>query len=322
MLEKDLVLGIDTSNYTTSLGLTDKYGDIVVDFRKSLIVKQGEKGLRQSYALFQHIENLPEMILGLFQEIDKNRIAAIAASNRPRPVDGSYMPVFKAGVNYSKVLAASLGVPFFEFSHQEGHLEAAKHGSVLSGENEYLSYHLSGGTSELLYIKSNEIKIIGASKDISFGQTIDRIGVALNLGFPAGAEMDKMAVSYDIQRETSKKFECLLKKIPIDGLYFNLSGIESQCQRALDKGNKQPELVYELFLKISQCLCNLTEKAVSSYNCKKVLFAGGVSASSFIRSHIKDHFSNMGVVIEFSPPELSSDNGVGISWLGGKCLWQ
>ncbi|MEL7655981.1 MAG: hypothetical protein AAGU75_08745, partial [Bacillota bacterium] len=83
MQSKDFVLGIDTSNYTTSLALTDHKGKIVIDSRKLLTVKQGERGLRQSHALFQHMENLPEMILDLFDRTDKKQIGAIAASGRP-----------------------------------------------------------------------------------------------------------------------------------------------------------------------------------------------------------------------------------------------
>ncbi|HVI39802.1 MAG TPA: hypothetical protein VM577_04005, partial [Anaerovoracaceae bacterium] len=170
MQNKDLILGIDTSNYTTSLAITDINGAILTDSRKLLTVKQGERGLRQSHALFQHMENLPDMLLELYGKVEKNRIGAIAASNRPRPIEGSYMPVFKAGVNYGKVMAASLGVPFFEYSHQEGHLEAVRHGSIFSDETEYLAYHLSGGTCELLHVKKNLFQILGGSRDMSFGQ--------------------------------------------------------------------------------------------------------------------------------------------------------
>lgn len=322
MFEKDLVLGIDTSNYTTSLGVTDRDGRIIVDSRKSLTVKQGEKGLRQSYALFQHIENLPEMILNLFQEVDKNRIAAIACSDKPRPVEGSYMPVFKAGVNYGTVLAAGLGVPFFAFSHQEGHLAAVKEGSILQDEETYLSYHLSGGTSELLHVKGEEIAIIGGSKDISFGQVVDRIGVAMGLAFPAGSEMDRLALAYKAEAPGQGKGKNLLKKIPVDGLFFNLSGIETQCSRALDKSPADGKaLVYELFLRIAQCLCTVTERAMEVNCCNKVLLAGGVSASTFLRNYLVEYFKNREAEIAFGSPELSSDNAVGLSFLGGKRVW-
>ena len=333
MQNKDFVLGIDTSNYTTSLALTDLNGNIIIDSRKLLTVKQGERGLRQSHALFQHMENLPEMILDLYDREDKNQIAAIAVSSRPRPIEGSYMPVFKAGVNYGKIMAASLGVPFFEFSHQEGHLEAVKHKRSLSEETEFIAYHLSGGTCELLHVKEDTFHILGGSRDLSFGQVIDRIGVSLGMEFPAGRRMDQIAIdtkvklhgpeiqNNNLKTKNNRKTDQILKKIPMDGLEINLSGLETQCQRELEKGAEPEKLIYELFLKISNCLCQLTEKAISQTGCSKILFTGGVSASQFIRKEIEQYFSGKLIQIEFGDPALSSDNAVGISFLGGNRLW-
>ena len=330
MQNKDFVLGIDTSNYTTSLAFTDINGAIQMDSRKLLTVKQGERGLRQSHALFQHMENLPIMILEAFDQIDKTRIGAIAASNKPRPIEGSYMPVFKAGVNYGKVMAASLGVPFFEFSHQEGHLAAVKQNSLISEEQEYLAYHLSGGTCELLHIKDEHFEILGGTKDISFGQVIDRIGVALGMDFPAGKELDQIALKmrdhlndFTLSKDMkTKKSAKLLKQIVIDGFEINLSGIETQCQRELQKGADPEALIFELFQNMSHCLCLLTEKAISETGCPLVLFTGGVTASRFVRKEIEHYFAGNSEHLIFGDPALSSDNAVGISFLGGKKLWQ
>lgn len=318
MYSKDLILGIDTSNYKTSLALTDKKGDIIIDSRRSLVVKQGERGLRQSHALFQHIDNIPIMVQELFSQIEKERIGAIAVSSKPRPQEGSYMPVFKAGKNYGSILSATLDVPMFLFSHQEGHLEAVKYYSSLSQEKEFLAYHLSGGTCELLHIEKNVIKIIGGTKDISFGQLIDRIGVAMNMSFPAGMELDKLALKVGEEYNENQSFNNRLKKIPLDGLYINLSGIETQCLRGLEQQCSGEGLIYELFSKISECLCQITEKAILNTGCNKVLFSGGVSASMFIRDRLLNHFNDKTTIIEFGIANLSSDNAVGISLLGGK----
>jgi N6-L-threonylcarbamoyladenine synthase len=318
MQSKDLVLGIDTSNYTTSVAITGNTGRITADRRRLLTVKQGERGLRQSDALFQHMENLPEMLLELFEQTDKNRIGAVSASSRPRPVEGSYMPVFKSGVNYGKVMAAGLGVPFFAFSHQEGHLEAVRRGSSLADEAEYLAYHLSGGTCELLHVRDRSIEILGGSRDLSFGQVLDRIGVFLGMDFPAGKEMDRIAM----EMRQSGKHSDLLKKIPIDGLEINLSVIETQCRRELSKGADREMLIYELFRNISGCLCRLSDRAMEETDCSHVLFTGGVSASLFVRDEIERYFAGKPLQLVFGDPALSSDNAVGVSFLGGKELWQ
>lgn len=315
---KDLVLGIDTSNYKTSVAVTDTEKNIVCDHRQLLRVKQGERGLRQSDALFQHVENLPELIKKCFSEVDPGRIGAVACSDRPRPVEGSYMPVFKAGIGMADSLGAALGVPVLRFSHQEGHIAAIRLGTPMESDDEFLCYHLSGGTCELLHVKDDEIKIIGGSKDISFGQVIDRVGVKLGMSFPAGEYMDAAALRAD---EASK----LLKKISTDGLRFNLSGIETQCSRQAEKfieeGRDAKPLIREVMDKIARLLVQVTENACGETGVYKVIFTGGVASSKYISGILKKHFEEGSVSIEFGDQNLSQDNAVGIALLGGRKIW-
>ena len=84
--------GIDTSNYTTSVAVFD--GEHIIQNKKLLTVKKGERGLRQSDALFQHTVNLPVLISKLKSEIGDADIEAFGVSNRPRNIEGSYMPRF------------------------------------------------------------------------------------------------------------------------------------------------------------------------------------------------------------------------------------
>jgi N6-L-threonylcarbamoyladenine synthase len=81
-------------------------------------------------------------------------------------------------------------------------------------------------------------------------------------------------------------------------------------------------LIGELFRSISGCLCRLTEKAVEETDCGRVLFTGGVSASRFVRDEIERYFAGKPLQLVFGDPALSSDNAVGVSFLGGKALWQ
>ncbi len=297
------ILGIDTSNYKTSVAVTDRNGNIICDFRELLQVKKGDKGLRQSDAFFQHIKILPDLIEKVMSSDEFKNIAAVSVSTKPRPLLDSYMPVFKAGESIGKSIAASLGVNLFGFSHQEGHIEAVKYYSRLKNENNLLCFHLSGGTCELLKIENGAIQIIGGSKDISFGQLLDRIGVGLGFDFPAGQELDKLAIS-------SQKSN-IIKKIELQGLYFNLSGIETKSLRNLETEG----LVPEVFERISDLLVRLSLKAMEETGLNNILFTGGVAESLFIRDRI---VKNVHGTIEFGAQNLSSDNAVGISLLGGK----
>lgn len=323
---KKYILGIDTSNYRTSVAIVSEEGEIVSDERMLLKVKKGERGLRQSEALFQHVENLPL----LFDKLptDKINISAVAVSTRPRPVEGSYMPCFKAGYGFGKAVAKSMNVPFYEFSHQEGHIEAIRANTNVESEKPFLAWHLSGGTCELLKVnklacdftktdEKTDIEIIGGSKDISFGQVIDRVGVQLGMNFPAGEEMDQIACKI---ATTTKKYPKKLTKIKTQDLEFNLSGIETQTSRLCEtiEAEETDVLVLEVFDKILDTLVKVTEEATKQHGINDVIFAGGVSCSKYISERIINRFKNSQLNIQFGLQTLSGDNAVGIALLGGK----
>ena len=183
------VLGLDTSNYTTSVAVFD--GVEGRNEGRILDVRPGELGLRQSDALFQHVRNLPARFEALREADCLHDIKAVCASTQPRAIEGSYMPCFLAGENQGRTLAMTLDVPFLSVSHQQGHLAAAAwsagHTELLDAP--FLAWHLSGGTTELLHVTPKgwnvEATAIGGTDDISAGQLIDRTGVLLGLQFPA-----------------------------------------------------------------------------------------------------------------------------------------
>lgn len=307
-----LSLGIDTSNYKTSLALTDKDGNIIKNTQKYLSVKKGERGLRQSVALFQHVNNLPNLFEEVFSDIQDYRIECIAVSSKPRNVEGSYMPVFNAGVSAGKSLAQVLKVPYYEFSHQDGHIEAVRHYSSFRDKNRFVSFHFSGGTTEAVLYDDGNLSIIGGTRDIAFGQVLDRVGVALGLEFPCGEELDKLASSGDIIPNVIPAVKCR------EG-YINLSGIETFCQRNLDKYSSA-DFSRMIFDRSAEAICNMVKQLSDKYHTDDFLFAGGVSSSSYIRNYTKIKLADYN--IEFGKPELSTDNAVGISLLGGMQLWR
>ena len=129
-----LTLGIDTSNYATSLAVFDTdAGEVVCDCKKFLPVKEGQLGLRQSDALFHHTAALPAMLAELGARADLTQVRAIGVSARPRPVEGSYMPCFLAGVSAATAFSLSRALPLIELTHQQGHIAAALYAAGISG---------------------------------------------------------------------------------------------------------------------------------------------------------------------------------------------
>ncbi|MEG2931478.1 MAG: glycoprotease, partial [Ruthenibacterium sp.] len=192
-----LTLGIDTSNYATSLAvLCADTKEVVCATKRFLPVKQGELGLRQSDAVFHHTQALPELLHEISEQCELSHVGAVGVSARPRPVEGSYMPCFLTGVAAATAFALGRGVLLCKTTHQQGHIAAALYatGDEALFYKQTLVFHLSGGTTELLLCKDGQVLCkVGESTDLYAGQAVDRIGVKLGFAFPAGAEVSALA---------------------------------------------------------------------------------------------------------------------------------
>lgn len=293
-----IYIGFDTSNYTTSCGWYDgTRGDSV---GRILTVKPGELGLRQSDALFQHVKYLPEVAEKAFAELGE--IGAIGASTRPRAVEGSYMPCFLAGAGQAQVMATALHVPFYAFSHQQGHLAAilASTDRLDLMEQEFLAWHLSGGTTELLHVKPGLVcHKIGGTEDLSAGQLIDRTGVMLGLDFPAGKALDTMAGEVEV-----KPFP-----VKVKDMSFSLSGMQNKAQQLYDKGTPKEEIAAFSLRNCAEAVKKATNQARKLYGDLPVVFSGGVASNSLLR---KIMIPEGGL---FGPGKYSTDNAFGIAVL-------
>lgn len=313
----DLYLGIDTSNYKTSVAVTDGDNQTVFERSVYLEVPQGSRGLRQSEAFFRHSNRLPEYIEEMSCSVDVSAIRAAGVSSRPRRVEGSYMPCFLAGVNAAREISAVLGIPLHEFSHQEGHAAAIIENSPDTDMRRSVLFHLSGGTTEFLICEPDEsgyrMEICGGTRDISAGQLIDRAGVAMGYPFPSGAYLDDLAETYYAANGRVKS--CLPRIKTTDG-EFNLSGTETQVLRMIEVSDAEeyPHLAYSIFERIAELLASSAAGSAAAAGTDTVYMAGGVSASSFIRRSIAEKCGSEPQII-FGDPVLSGDNAVGIARL-------
>ena len=298
------VIGFDTSNYTTSIAYFD--GSNGTNCSKLLPVKEGELGLRQSDAVFHHTRSLPELSGRLFSDYSAAEIAAVGVSTRPRALEGSYMPCFTVGYSHAKLLADSLHVPLYSFSHQQGHIAAVawSSGHMELLEHPHLAWHLSGGTTELLLVepegKNVTCKIIGGTNDISAGQLIDRTGQLLELPFPSGKYLDQL--SKEAVRDESFKVKC-------KGCYFSLSGMQNKVQDFYKKHPEPAETAAYALRCIANAVLCATQNAQQQYPGLPIVFSGGVASNSMLRGIMKP----MNPI--FSPPEFSTDNAIGIAVL-------
>ncbi len=305
-------LGIDTSNYTTSVALYDDLTHTVIQKRKLLPVSKGELGIRQADAVFHHTQQLPMLIEELFTDAccDKNDIKAIGASFTPRKAQGSYMPCFTVGSGFARSLSAVLDVPLYALSHQQGHIASALYstGNLSLLDKPFLAFHVSGGTTDALLVNSENladdilpVKLVGKTLDLNAGQLVDRVGLMLSCDFPCGKQLETLALEckQDIKvRPTIKGCDCCL------------SGVENICKKLVDDGAEKSYVAALCLKHIEQALYVMTNNILETYGDLPVIFAGGVMSNTIIKNNLTEKLN-----CTFCERDFSTDNACGIAVL-------
>ncbi len=301
-----MYLGIDTSNYTTSVAIFDSETNEIFMEKKLLPTEKGSLGLRQSDAVFSHIKQISSLV----EKVMKNKtkpIKAIGVSAFPRRAEGSYMPCFLVGETLAESVGAILNVPVYKFSHQEGHIVSALYSadklSLL--KEKFIAFHVSGGTTDALLVNPSEtlfdVELVASSLDLKAGQLVDRVGVMLNLDFPCGPQIESLAL---------KNTESIKLKPTMKGVNCCLSGVQNKCEK-LFSDDKSPEYISAYCLEaIKSALFAMTDELINIYGKLPLIYAGGVMSNSIIKAKIQEKYDAF-----FAKPQFSSDNAAGIAVL-------
>ena len=304
-----LALGFDTSNYATSLAVYDTCSkEVVCDKKKFLPVRPGQLGLRQSDALFHHTAALPGLLEELAAEADLTKVGAVGVSARPRPVEGSYMPCFLAGVSAAAAFSQAKGIPLVRTTHQQGHIAAALYASRDESlfERQALVFHVSGGTTDLLLCRgADKVECIGTSTDLYAGQAVDRVGVRLGFAFPAGVQVSALAAQCT---------ERIRPKASVKGTQCSLSGLENQCNQLLAAGKSPAYVCRYCLLCVAETAYKMVIAALEDHPGLPVVFAGGVMSSGVIQKELAARLPGA----HFVPGRFSSDNAIGIALLAAR----
>lgn len=300
-------LGIDTSNYTTSAAIFDSDNSIFFQEKMPLPVKSGEKGLRQSDAVFHHTVQLPQVITKLFSE-HGHGASAVGVSVSPRSESGSYMPCFLAGVSAAKAVSAVSSIPLFEFSHQAGHIAAvlAQSKNTELFNKSFIAFHLSGGTTEAVLVKPDKniiisTEIVSKSLDLKAGQAIDRTGVMLSIDFPCGVELDRLSLMSD------KKFNI---SPSMKGNDCSLSGVENKCRSMLENGEAKEDIALFCISSVIAAADGMYKAISKKFSELPLVFSGGVSSNTLLRNYFSEKYGAI-----FATPQFSADNAAGIAYL-------
>ena len=305
------LLGIDTSNYTTSCAWLDTDTMQIIQQKQLLPVPDGQAGLRQSDAVFHHTRQLPELFGKLAAEVGSGfRPDAIGVSVTPRGEADSYMPCFLAGRGAARILSAAYPARLHETSHQMGHVLAALYSAgrltwLGEGEKPFLAFHVSGGTTDCLLCTPDadqcvRIALHSASLDLKAGQAVDRVGLMLGLTFPCGAALEQLAV----QSNTEQAMRVHLK----NGC-CSFSGLQNQCAGMLEKGTPHADIARYCLNSVAAVIIAMTKDAAKKLGDIRVIYAGGVLSDRLIQ----DKLRALPLETAFAEPQFSCDNAAGVA---------
>lgn len=302
-------LGVDTSNYATSLAVVDtSCREVLYSSKQMLPVQEGHLGLRQSDAVFEHMRVLPDMLEELCAKVDIGSLKAVGVSEKPRPVEGSYMPCFLMGLGYARTIAAVRDITLVPTTHQQGHIAAALYGAGqwANKDNPMLVFHISGGTTELLLTRGYQVvRLVGTTLDLYAGQAVDRLGVRLGFPFPAGADLSRLASTCD---------DKIRVKASLRNTDCHLSGLQNQCDGLLKSGKNPAYVARYCLLAIAETVVGMIRAAREEEGSLPVLCAGGVMSSVIIRAYVESNIDD----VYFVGPEYAGDNAIGVALIAAQ----
>lgn len=303
------ILGIDTSNYATSVAVFDSDNGGIIKSRRLLPVKEGELGLRQSDAVFHHTKQFSQVICDL--KGCCSQLEGVSVSIKPRWVEGSYMPCFLVGEAIGESIAVTHNCDVYKTSHQVGHILAGLYScdklDLLKNNKPFLAFHISGGTTDLLLCTPDKEQVliteeIAHSLDLKAGQLIDRVGIMLGLQFPCGIELEKLA------SRSNKTFKI---KPTLKGNDCCLSGGENLCRKMIEKGETKEDTALFSLMYVYEAIRGMTLLAKEKYGDLDILYVGGVMSDKIISDKLNSELNGF-----FAKPDFSCDNASGVALFG------
>lgn len=182
-------------------------------------------------------------------------------------------------------------------------------GAVSIMDRPFASFHVSGGTTELVLVAPDQERIfriekIGGTLDLSAGQLIDRIGVKMGFEFPAGKFVDEAALSYVGESDPVR--------VNVKDMYCNISGAENQALSIFDADHDIARSCAFVLDFVSETILEMTKQLKNRYPDVPVLYAGGVMSSLYIKKKLS------GVHGFHASPVFSADNAAGTALLAAE----
>lgn len=277
------IMGIETSCDETSISIVKNGNEeIATTVLTQMDTHALYGGVVPEIASRMHTENITMVLEDVLSKTDitMERIDAIAVTYAPGLL-GSLL----VGVEFAKVLSLVYQKPLIATHHIAGHIYA--NNLVKKLEFPLLAVVVSGGHTELVLMKGDyQFKVLGTTVDDAIGECFDKVARVLGLPYPGGPNVEKLALM-------GKPTYQLPKPMDNDELNFSFSGLKSAVinlnHNESQKGNEvRKEDLACSFQHVSfDQIIRKTKMAIERYDIKRVIVAGGVSASKFLRADRK-----------------------------------
>ena len=304
-------IGIESSCDETAVALLRGERELVAD----IIYSQAEihsryGGVVPEVASRDHMRKLPYLVRDalLKAAIDMHDISLVAATYGP----GLVGPLL-VGLSYGKGIAFGLGVPFIGVNHLEGHIFAQR----LYNEEiapPFMALIVSGGHTSLVDVASyGEYHLAGMTVDDAAGEALDKVGKMLGIGYPAGAEVDRLASQGD---PTAINFPRPMSGSP--GFDFSFAGLKTAVLYHLRKHprEKREDVAASFLASVVSVLTKKSIDATRRYHRKNLVVVGGVAANSHLRERMQADGSKNGIDVTFPEVKYCTDNAAMIAAAG------
>ncbi|GAA0431946.1 tRNA (adenosine(37)-N6)-threonylcarbamoyltransferase complex transferase subunit TsaD [Lentibacillus halophilus] len=307
------ILGIETSCDETAAAIVKNGDEIVSNVVASQIDSHKRfGGVVPEIASRHHVEQMTIVLEEAFEQADMtwDDVDAVAVTEGPGLVGALLV-----GVNSAKALAFARQKPLIGVHHLAGHIYANRFQTEF--EFPLLALIVSGGHTELIVMHAHgNYELIGETRDDAAGEAYDKIARVLELPYPGGPQIDKLAA----EGEASMTFPRAW--LESDSYDFSFSGLKSSVINTIHNATQRGESISKQSIAASfqssvvDVLTTKTWKAAQSYQVRQVIVAGGVAANAGLRRALENQFQDSGIPLAIPPLELCTDNAAMIAAAG------
>ncbi len=309
-----LTLGIETSCDETSVAVVRDRNEILSNVILSQLIHKKFGGVVPELASREHLK----AIIAVYREalqiaaVEPEQIELVAATYGPGLVGALLV-----GLNFGKGLAFGWNKPFVAVNHLEGHV-AANFLSHKDLPEKHLTLIISGGHTSLVLVDGfGKYRVLGQTKDDAVGEAYDKIAKILGLGYPGGAEIDRLSQSGD--RRYFRFPRGVMKEESFDFSYSGLKTAVALHIKALPESEldeHRADIAASFQEAAVEVLVNKTVRAVTELGIKSVTLSGGVASNSRLKELMQEKLGALGAKFYFPPPSLCTDNAAMIAAAG------